>query len=69
MSQFSDIISQVTGALAGNKEDKAGLYGLLFGNKQIPVIVTISPDTQIILLIAMSILAAGAVATGYVLKR
>jgi hypothetical protein len=69
MSDLSNIIENITGALAGNKEDKAGLYGLLFGNKTIPVSVSLSPETETVLLIAVAVLAAGAVATGFVLKR
>lgn len=69
MSDFTEIINQVTGALAGNKDDKAGLYGLLFGNKEIPVKVGMSQETEIIILAAFALLAGGAVAVAFVLKR
>jgi hypothetical protein len=69
MSEFSDILTNVTSALAGSKESKDGLYGLLFGNKQIPVNVSLDSDTKTILLIAMGVLAAGAITTAFILKR
>lgn len=69
MSDFTDIITNVSNALAGNKESKEGLYGLLFGNKQIPVQVSLDQETEIVLLAAIGLLAAGAVMTGFVVKR
>jgi len=69
MSEFTDVLTNISGALAGNKEDKQGLYGLLFGNKQIPVIVDVTPQTQLILLLAVGILSIGAIGTAAMLKR
>jgi hypothetical protein len=69
MTNVEDILSNIAGAVAGNKKDKDGLYGLIFGNKTIPVSVSLAPETEIILLCAVGLAGLAAVAVALVLPK